>query len=117
MCMSAARRASAAGGAAASSAVMARSSRAASERSGMRTPEARAQIFEGAELELLDGSFGSPKRSSDFARAALLDETVEDDAALIRRKAVHQLEEHGALFHFSEGGFVLDVRARIELFF
>jgi hypothetical protein len=83
----------------------------------MRTPEARAQIFEGAELELLDGSFGAAERGGDFARAALLDKTIEDDTALIGRKGVHQLEQHGALFHLGEGGFVLDVRARVDLFF
>jgi len=83
----------------------------------MGTPETRAQIFDGAKLELFDGSFGSSERGGDFARAALLDETVEDDAALIRRKTVHQLEEHGALFHLGEGGFVLDVHARVDLFF
>jgi hypothetical protein len=83
----------------------------------MGTPEARAEILNSAELELLDGSFGTTELSGDFAGAALLDETVDDDAALIRRKAVDELEEHGVSFGFVERGFVLGITPGIDLFF
>lgn len=83
----------------------------------MGTPKAHAQILDGAELELLDGSFGTAEFGGDLADAAAVYKTLEDDAALVGRKRLDELKERGALFHFGEGGLVLGITAGVDLFF
>src|SRR6185369_11649529 len=56
----------------------------------------RPQILQCPELKLLDGAFGSAEVLCDIANAFLFDETLNDDGALIFRKAVYQLKQCGA---------------------
>src|SRR5919198_6493009 len=62
-------------------------------RSGIAASHPRAQRFERAELELLDGALGFLQALRDFANAPFVHEPVEDDRALIRRKRVDEPEQ------------------------
>ena len=64
----------------------------------MAVPHLLAQGLNGAELELLDGPFGFVQTSGDFFDAALLDEALADDPALIFRKFFDKTEEEGVVF-------------------
>ena len=53
----------------------------------------RPQILQCPELKLLDGALGSAEFLRDIANAFLFDETLNDDGALIFRKAVYELKQ------------------------
>src|SRR5258708_16956073 len=66
----------------------------------MIAPHIAAQGLQGAELKLLDRSFRAPQLLRNFPQALLLHEPAEDHQALVGRKALDQLKQHGAALHF-----------------
>jgi hypothetical protein len=83
----------------------------------MGTLHSRAQIFQRAELKLFYGALSAPELLCYFTRTFLLDKTLHDDAALIWRKTVDELEEHGALFNFVHAGQVGCISPGVHVLF
>jgi hypothetical protein len=83
----------------------------------MGTSHSLSQILESAELKLFYGALAAPQLLGHFTCTFLLHKTAYDDAALIRRKAVDELEEHGALFNFVQTGQVGCISPGIHLLF
>src|SRR5262245_50610546 len=65
---------------------------------GMGASHARAQLVQRAELQLLDRAFALADARRGLADAALVDEALHDDGALIARQLVDEAEEPRALF-------------------
>ena len=62
----------------------------------MTTTCSRSQILQRPELKLLDCALGSTEFLRDIANAFLFDETLNDDGALIFRKAVYKPKQGGS---------------------
>src|SRR5262245_6914894 len=68
------------------------------EYSGIGTSHPRPQLVQRAELQLLDGALALAEACRDVADAALVDEALDDDVALVPRELVDQSEQPRALF-------------------
>src|SRR5579871_1212334 len=94
----------------ASRACTASSSRSNRERLGMGPPHARAQIFQGAELQLFDRALAAPQLLGNFANTSLFYKTQDNHAALIGRQFADQPKQGGALLYLLQGYGVNVVR-------
>jgi hypothetical protein len=83
----------------------------------MGTPHSRPQVLQSAELKLFHGALTAPQFLCHFTRTFLLHKTLHDDAALIWRKTVDELEEHGALFNFIHAGQVSCISPGVHVLF
>src|SRR5579859_2743883 len=63
----------------------------------MVAPYSVSQVLQGAELKLLYRSFAALQLLRNLTQTSLLGKTPDDDEALVLWKAIHQLEEQGAL--------------------
>src|SRR5262245_34837630 len=68
------------------------------EYSGIGASHPRPQLVQRAELQLLDGALALAEACRDVADAALVDEALDDDVALVARELVDQPEQPRALF-------------------
>jgi hypothetical protein len=83
----------------------------------MGTPHSRPQILQSAELKLFHGALSAPQFLCYFTRTFLLHKPLHDDAALIWRKTVDELEKHGALFNFVQAGQVGCISPGVHVLF
>src|SRR5262245_22566987 len=79
------------------------------EYSGIGASHPRPQLVQRAELQLLDGALALAEACRDVADAALVDEALDDDVALVPRELVDQSEQPRALF----GALDLGIRRRV----
>src|SRR5262245_52774474 len=79
------------------------------EYSGIGTSHPRPQLVQRAELQLLDGALALAEACRDVADAALVDEALDDDVALVARELIDQSEQPRALF----GALDLGIRRRV----
>src|SRR2546428_5585439 len=57
------------------------------------------QVLQGAELKLLYGPLAAPELPRNFTNTPLLDEALEDDAALVVGELAHQTKKAGTIFN------------------
>src|SRR5215510_14094185 len=72
----------------------------------MATTYTGPQRFERAKLKLLDCSLRPAKLLCDISNTFLFHETLDNDGALIFRKAVDQLKESGPAFDVRPAGWI-----------
>src|SRR5580700_9062700 len=91
------------------------------ERLGIGTLHARPQSAEGAELQLLHGTFGLADLTRHFFNAVLLHEPQHDYAALFGGQRIDQTKQRRPAFHFFKfgagGGNGIDQLRRIRYIF